>query len=208
MVANLGKFWMFLGSKIGNGKVTFAIESKQIKCKREVKLLGITVDEKITFTKRITNRCRLAHNRLRTLTKIRRFLSTEQTRYLSEAYIMSAFKYFPLIWMFCNKTSNNQINKIHKRTLRLVYEMEDVNFEDLLLKDNSWNVHHKNNIHTLLTEIYKSLKNLNSPIMKDFFDLKIFLTWYDLRNNQLLRWPETSTSRYGKQALGFKPTIL
>ena len=63
--------------------------------------------------------------------------------------------------------------------------MEDANFEDLLLKDNSWNVHHKNNIHTLLIEIYKSLKNLNPPIMTDFFDLKN--TRYDLRNNQLLK---------------------
>ena len=53
---------------------------------------------------------------------------------------------------FCNKTSNNQINKTHKRTLRLVYEMEDANLEDLLLKNNSWNVH-ENNIHTLLIEI-------------------------------------------------------
>ena len=50
---------------------------------------------------------------------------------------MSAFKYCPLIWMFCNKTLNNQINKIHKRTRLGAYEMEDVNFEDLLLKDNS-----------------------------------------------------------------------
>ena len=33
-------------------------------------------------------------------------------------------------------------------TLRLAYEMEDANFEDLLLKDNSWNVH-ENNIHML-----------------------------------------------------------
>ena len=60
-----------------------------------------------------------------------------------EAYIMSAFKYCSLIWMFCNITSNNQINKIHKRTLRLVYEMEDVKL----------NVH-ENNEHTLLIEIY------------------------------------------------------
>ena len=58
----------------------------------------------------------------------------EQTKYLSEAYIMSAFKYCPLIWSFFNRTSNNQINKIHKRTLHLVYETEDANFEDLLLK--------------------------------------------------------------------------
>ena len=135
MVANPGKFQiMFLGSKIDNSKITFAIENKQIKCKREVKLLGITIDEKLTFTKHIANICSLANNRLRALTRIRRYLSTEQTKYLSEAYIMSAFKYCPLIWMFCNKTSNNQINKIHKRTHRLVYEMQDANFEDLLLK--------------------------------------------------------------------------
>ena len=132
-----------------------------------MKLLGITIDEKLTFTKQIANVCSLANNRLTALTRIKRFLSTEQTKYLSEAYIMSAFKYCPLIWMFCNKTLNNQINKIHKRTLRLVYEMEDANFEYLLLKNNSSNVH-ENNIHTLLTEIYKSINNLSPPIMKDF----------------------------------------
>ena len=60
-----------------------------------------------------------------------------------EAYTMSAFKYCSLIWMFCNKSSSNQINEIHKRILHLVYEMEDVNL----------NVH-KNNKHTLLIEIY------------------------------------------------------
>ena len=149
MVANPSKFQiMFLGSKIYNNKITFAIENKQIKCKTEVKLLGITIDEKLTFTKHIANICSLANNRLRALTRIRRYLSKEQTKYLSEAYIISAFKYCPLIWMFCNKTSNNQINKIHKRTLRLVYEMQDANFEDLLLKDNSWNVH-ESNMHVI-----------------------------------------------------------
>ena len=80
---------------------------------------------------------------------------------------MAAFKYYPLIWMFCDKTSHNQIDKIHKRTLRLVYEMEDANFEDLLLKDNSWNAH-ENNIHTLLIEIHMSINNLSPPIMKVF----------------------------------------
>ena len=196
---------MFLGSKIDNSKITFAIENKQIKCKREVKLLGITIDEKLTFTRHIANVCSLANNRLRALTRIRRFLSTEQTKYLSEAYIMSAFKYCPLIWMFCNKTSNNQINKIHKRTLRLVYEMEDANFEDLLLKGNTWDVH-ENNIHTLLIEIYKLINNLSLPIMRDFFDLKN--TRYDLRSKQLLKLLGTSSSRYGTQAPCFKVSLI
>ena len=107
-------------------------------------------------------------------------------------------------WLYWLST-NNQINKIHKRTLRLVYEMEDANFEDLLLKDNSWKVH-ENNIHTLLIEIYKSINNLSSPILKYFFDLKN--TRYDLRSMQLLKLPETSTFRYGTQALCFKGSLI
>ena len=118
---------------------------------------------------------------------------------------MSAFKYCPLIWMFYNKTSNNQINKIRKLTLRLVYETQDANFEDLLLKDNSWNVH-ESNIHTLLIEIYKSINNLSPPIMKKIFDLKN--TRCDLRSKQLLKFPATSTSRYGTQALYFKGSLI
>ena len=107
--------------------------------------------------------------------------------------------------MFCNKPSSNQINKIHKRTLRLVYEMEDANLEDLLLKDNLWNVH-ENNMHTLLIEISKSINNLSPPIMKDFCDLKN--TRYDLRNKQLLKLPETSTSRYCTHARCFTGSLI
>ena len=69
--------------------------------------------------------------------------------------------------------------------------MEDPNFEDLLLKDNSWNVH-ENNMHTLLIEICKSINNLSPPIMKYF----------------LLKLPETSTSRYGALALCFKGSLV
>ena len=72
--------------------------------------------------------------------------------------------------MFCRKASDNQINKMQTHILRL-YEIEDAKIEDLLLIDNSWNFH-ENNIHALLNEIYKSINNLNPPIMKDFFDLK------------------------------------
>ena len=132
MVANPGKFQiMFIRSKIDNSKITLQWKTSK-KNAREVELLGITIDEKLTFMKHIANICSLANNRLSTLTRISRYLSTEQTKYLSEAHIMSAFKYFPLIWVFSNKTSNNQINKIHKLTLCLVYEMKDANFEDLL----------------------------------------------------------------------------
>ena len=59
----------------------------------------------------------------------------ELAKHLCETYIMSTFMHCPLIWMFCSKTANNLINKIHKRSLRVIHEMEDANMEDLLRTD-------------------------------------------------------------------------
>ena len=112
--------------------------------------LSVTVDDKLSTTTHIEDLCSIASNRLRALARISKFSSTEQAKRLSEAYIISSFTYCPLIWMFCSKTANNLINKIHKCILRVIYEMEDANFEDLAIKDSSWTIH-ENNIHTLLT---------------------------------------------------------
>ena len=206
MVANPGKFQiMFLGSNIDNSKITFMIEKKRVQSRSEVKLLGITKDDKLSLTIHIENLCNTASNPLRPLARIRKFTSFEEAKRLSEAYIMSTFTYCPLIWMYCSKTANNLINKIHKRSLRVIYEMEDANFEDLLIKDSSWTIH-KNNIHTLLIETYKSLNQISPPIMEEFLDLKV--PPYSLRNKSILRLPKTNTSPHGTEALCFKGSII
>ena len=88
---------------------------------------------------------------------------------------MSTFTYCPLIWTCCSQTKDNLINKIHKRSLRVIYEMQDANFEDLLINDSSWTVHKNTHTHTLLIEIYKSLNHISPPIIQEFFDLKVTL---------------------------------
>ena len=78
----------------------------------------------------------MAVNCLRALTKIRKFLSHEQGKHLSQVNVMSAFKYSALIWIFCGKTENKFLNKIHEHTPQLNYEMEDGTFEILLERNN------------------------------------------------------------------------
>ena len=138
MVVNIGKFQiMFLGSNIDNSKITFMLENKRAKFRSEVKLLGVTTDDKLSFTIHIENLCRTVSNRLQASARISKFTSFEQAKHLSEAHIVSTFTYCPLIWMYCSKTTNNLINKIHKRSPRVIYEMEDENLENLLIKDSS-----------------------------------------------------------------------
>ena len=60
------------------------------------------------------------------------------------------------------------MDKLHERALRLVYRDEISAYEDLLRKDGSSKIHHRN-IHKLAIEILKFKNGLSPPIMNEIF---------------------------------------
>ena len=84
------------------------------------------------------------------------------------AFIESQFGYCPLVWMFHSRTLNNRINRLHERALGLVYKDPHLTFEELLRKDNSFCIHHRN-LQKLATEMYKVRNNLPPTSMKHVF---------------------------------------
>ena len=86
-----------------------------------------------------------------------------------KAFITSHFSYCPLLWMHHSRDLNNKINRVHERSLRSVYKTST--FQELLDKDNSVSVHHKN-IQVLATEIYKTVNGLAPTIMNSVFEIK------------------------------------
>ena len=64
--------------------------------------------------------------------------------------------------------NNNKINRLHDRTLIIVYSDYVLLFFELLEKDKSFSIHHKN-IQTFAIEIYKFLRNLSPCIMDNIF---------------------------------------
>ena len=73
--------------------------------------------------------------------------------------------------MFSSRRSNNLINRIHKRSIRTVYDDSSSTFQELLQRNRSVSIHHKN-IQTLTTAVPKVVNNICLPIMKTFFDFK------------------------------------
>ena len=76
-----------------------------------------------------------------------------------KAFIESQFGYCPLAWMFCGRQQNNQINDLHERTLRIVYNDNKSTFENLLELDNSVSVKH-NLSNQVMSELF-NLRNIN-----------------------------------------------
>ena len=68
------------------------------------------------------------------------------------------------------KAINRKINYIHERALRLVYNDYKSSFNELLEKDKSISIHHRN-IHNVAIEMFKVKNNLSPLLMGDIFDL-------------------------------------
>ena len=70
--------------------------------------------------------------------------------------------------MFHSRKLNNRINHIHERALRLVYKDYTTSFDELLLKDNYFRIHHRN-LQKLAIEIFYVKLGLSPEIMRNVF---------------------------------------
>ena len=73
--------------------------------------------------------------------------------------------------MFHSRTLNNRRNRMHERALRLVYKNSTLPFKELLSKDNSLTMHHRN-LQKLATEMYNIKNNLSPSLMNLIFRIE------------------------------------
>ena len=119
MVLNQKKcHYMCIGKNTKNGK--FGFDNLILENSKEEVVLGVTIDNKLTFDSHMKNICRKAGLKLGALLRITNYLNSSQKKLIFSGMIKSQFSYFPLIWMFSSRKSDNLINKIHERSIRIV----------------------------------------------------------------------------------------
>ena len=74
--------------------------------------------------------------------------------------------------MFRSRRLNNKINSIRERALRITYQNNKPTFRELLNKDNSVSIHHRN-LRVLATEMFKIHRGLSPEILRETFVSKI-----------------------------------
>ena len=78
------------------------------------------------------------------LSRLVNYMSFDKRPMVMKAFTESQFNYFPLIWLFHSRTLNNKINLLHERALRIVYSDYKASFCELLEKDKSFSIRHRN----------------------------------------------------------------
>ena len=60
------------------------------------------------------------------------------------AFFDSQFSYCPVLWMCHSRDMDTRTNNLHYGALRLIYQDNTSSFDELLLKDGSVTIYHKN----------------------------------------------------------------
>ena len=166
----------------------------------KVELLGITIDRQMNFESHRAKLIAKANNKLSVLTRMINFLDFPKRRILLKSFFESQFNYCSLAWMFHGRGTNNKINHLHERALRMVYNEYEISFEELLLRDNSFTVH-ENNIKKLMVELYKVVNGLSSQIFCELFTKSNINN--NLRVTSEFALPTIRTEHYGRNSLTY-----
>ena len=117
--------------------------NETLKNSKQEKVLGVTIDNKLNFATHLSNITKNANIKFNALTRVQKYMTTDQKKRIFSSFIKSQFTYCPLVWMFCTKHSIGRINSIHERCLRLIQQNYASDFEVLLENSNEKSVHQK-----------------------------------------------------------------
>ena len=142
-----------------------------IKNVSEEKILGITIDNKLSFKSHLKNICKKANQKLNTLARITNFSLLFQSKTLFNSFTKSQFSNCPLIWMYTSKGLNKKRSRIQEKSLRLVLNDHQSTLDEVLDILNEKTIQQQC-IDRLLIEVYKFLNGYSPDIMNDFFHLR------------------------------------
>ena len=182
-------------------KVSLIVENKDINNSTHERLLGVTIDLKLSFNTYIDHICKKASLKLNALSRITPHLDFKKKKLLINSFFMSQFNYCQLIWMCHNCTKNNKINRLHERCLRLIYNDKKSSFHDLLEKDSSVPVHHRD-LRALATGMDRIYNSLAPEIVTEIFPLRP-QGQYNLRRWSDFTLPIVRTVNYGIESIRY-----
>ena len=159
MKSNDGKCHLIVPNE---STVSVKLGKELILAEDSVKLLGMTIDNKLDFTQHIEELLKKGNQKLHALARISKYVSQDKLKLIMNTFIKSQFNYCPMLWMFHSRPLYNRTNRLHERALRIVYQKEELSFQELLDKSGDVTVHQKN-LQRLAIEMFK-VKNNIAPI--------------------------------------------
>ena len=195
MIVNPDKFQAIVVKRNNKMKDSYSLNINQevINSENSVKLLGVEIDNKLSFEKHISTLVKKASNQLNAISRIQTFMGFKEKEILLNSFVYSNFNYCPLVWHFC---SSKSVKEIQERALRILYNDFSGDYESILNESGKSTMEIKR-LRTLALEVFEILNNMNPEYIKEIFHKTAFSTHRPLN----LELNENHTTKYGNKSL-------
>ena len=98
----------------------------------KIKLIGVQINEKLSFTGHIRELCTKASQKVGVLVRLRNLIPCNAKLSLYKSSILPHLTYCHLVWHFCNASDRRKLERIQERALRAVYKTRPASYQELL----------------------------------------------------------------------------
>ena len=170
-----------------------------------MKLLGVEIDDKLSFSQHISTICAKAGRQLNALARLRHVLNTKTKMIIFNSFIVCHFNYCPLVWHHCSKDSMTKMEKVQERGLRIVFNDNISSYEELLAKANKKTLYVER-LKKIALLVFKCTNNDGPSVLHNLFDKKELK--YNFRDSNRINQPLVNTKTYGIRSLSYSGALL
>ena len=113
-------------------RLNFKLADIDIKTTEKTCLLGVVLDNELTFDDQISSICRKVSAQINALNRLKNILSLKTKESLYRAFILPYFNYCNQVWHHCGKRNTVKIEKVNLRVLRYLFKEKSASYQDLL----------------------------------------------------------------------------
>lgn len=195
MRANAAKFQaIIIKARNTTETIEFCVSNEIIKPVSCVRLLGVYIDDKLTFEEHVSRLCIKAARQTNALRRISKYLSLDVRLMIFHAFIASNFHYCNIVWHFCSSRSVYKLEKVHKNALRVVLNDYESSYSELLTKAKRPSLY-VSRVKGIAMETFKCIMKINPEYVNTIFN--IVECPYNLRGGIHLEQARVNTSRFG-----------
>ena len=114
------------------------IENIRIQNVTKQKLLGIYIDEHLTWSSHIDHLCSILASKISLLRQLSRYVSIEYQKMFYQGYILPVIDYGSLTWGSVAGTHIERLSKLQKRVARIILHAEFNTPSDTMFRELGW----------------------------------------------------------------------
>ena len=160
---------MILGSS--TYKYEIQINGIKVDVKPTLKILGVTLDKRLTFKEDITEQLKEVYAKTAAFKRISRFISVNTMILLYKAFIVPHLDYCSILFIGLGKVLANRLEDANYYILRTLFKVKNNSHEILLELVKSSALRRLRYYQTLIL-IYKCLNSIGPGSITDFLNLR------------------------------------